>query len=155
MVSTRPKLHALSVLRTDEPLWGESVRERFNQLKRKEVMRPVVPPPPPPRDAPQVRAYWVHTHTARLPERSRSKRWGLLLPPSFRRIFLRLTEQYVHCILFLICQEHIDSCKRRKIRLIESGLRMRRSLVVRASDCQCIRCNGPGFDPSIRRHSGI
>ncbi len=32
---------------------------------------------------------------------------------------------------------------------------MRTSLVVRASDCQCTSCNGPGFDPSIRRHSGI
>ncbi len=32
---------------------------------------------------------------------------------------------------------------------------MRSSLVVRASDCQCTCCNGPGFDPSIRRHSGI
>ncbi len=32
---------------------------------------------------------------------------------------------------------------------------MRSSLVVRASDCQCTSCNGPGFDPSIRRHSGI
>jgi hypothetical protein len=29
------------------------------------------------------------------------------------------------------------------------------SQVVRASDCQCTGCNGPGFDPSIRRHSGI
>jgi hypothetical protein len=35
-----------------------------------------------------------------------------------------------------------------------SLLRMRSSLVVRASDCQCTSCNGPGFDPSIRRHSG-
>jgi hypothetical protein len=34
-------------------------------------------------------------------------------------------------------------------------LRMRSDLVVRASDCQCTSCNGPGFDPSIRRHSGI
>ncbi len=34
-------------------------------------------------------------------------------------------------------------------------LRMRSSLVVRASDCLCTSCNGPGFDPSIRRHSGI
>ncbi len=34
-------------------------------------------------------------------------------------------------------------------------LLMRSSLVVRASDCQCTSCNGPGFDPSIRRHSGI
>ncbi len=33
--------------------------------------------------------------------------------------------------------------------------RMRSSLVVRASDCQCTSCNSPGFDPSIRRHSGI
>ncbi len=33
--------------------------------------------------------------------------------------------------------------------------RMRSSLVVRASDCQCTSCNGPGFGPSIRRHSGI
>jgi hypothetical protein len=32
---------------------------------------------------------------------------------------------------------------------------MRSSLVVRASDCQCTSCNGPGFDPSICRHSGI
>ncbi len=32
---------------------------------------------------------------------------------------------------------------------------MRSSLVVRASDCQCTSCNGPGFDSSIRRHSGI
>jgi hypothetical protein len=27
--------------------------------------------------------------------------------------------------------------------------------VVRASECQCTSCNGPGFDPSIRRHGGI
>jgi hypothetical protein len=33
--------------------------------------------------------------------------------------------------------------------------RMRCSLVVRASECQCTSCNGLGFDPSIRRHSGI
>ncbi len=33
--------------------------------------------------------------------------------------------------------------------------RMRSSLVVRASDCQCTSCNGPGFDPSIPQHSGI
>ncbi len=32
---------------------------------------------------------------------------------------------------------------------------MRSSLVVRASDCQCTSSNGPVFDPSIRRHSGI
>ncbi len=32
---------------------------------------------------------------------------------------------------------------------------MRSSLVVRASDCQYTSCNGPGFDLSIRRHSGI
>jgi len=32
---------------------------------------------------------------------------------------------------------------------------MRSSLLVTASDCQCTGCNGPGFDPSIRRHSGI
>ncbi len=36
-----------------------------------------------------------------------------------------------------------------------SLVRMRSSLVVRASDCQCTSCNGPGFDPSIRQHSGI
>jgi hypothetical protein len=28
-------------------------------------------------------------------------------------------------------------------------------LVVRASDCQCTSCNGPGSDPSIRRHRVI
>jgi hypothetical protein len=32
---------------------------------------------------------------------------------------------------------------------------IRSSLVVRVSDCQCTSCNGPGFDSSIRRHSGI
>ncbi len=37
----------------------------------------------------------------------------------------------------------------------ESDRLMRSSLMVRASDCQCTSCNGPGFDPSIRRHSGI
>ncbi len=41
------------------------------------------------------------------------------------------------------------------MRMRSSLLRMRSSLVVRASDCQCTGCNGPGFDPSIRRHSGI
>ncbi len=33
--------------------------------------------------------------------------------------------------------------------------RMRSSLLVRASDCQCTSYNGPGFDSSIRRHSRI
>ncbi len=32
---------------------------------------------------------------------------------------------------------------------------MKSSLVVRASDCQCTSCNGPGFDPSIHWHRGI
>ncbi len=41
------------------------------------------------------------------------------------------------------------------LRMRSSLLRMRSSLVVRASDCQCTSCNGPGFNPSIRRHSGI
>ena len=40
-------------------------------------------------------------------------------------------------------------------RMRSSLVRMRSSLVVRASDCQCTSCNGPGFDPSIRLHSGI
>ncbi len=40
------------------------------------------------------------------------------------------------------------------VRMRYSLMRMRSSLVVRASDCQCTMCNGPGFDPSIRRHSG-
>ncbi len=35
-----------------------------------------------------------------------------------------------------------------------SLVRMRFSLVVRASDCQCTSWNVPGFDPSIRLHSG-
>ncbi len=30
------------------------------------------------------------------------------------------------------------------------SVRMRSSLVVRASDCQCTSCNGPGFDPSAQ-----
>jgi hypothetical protein len=37
----------------------------------------------------------------------------------------------------------------------EDWIRMRSSLVFRAPDCQCASCIGPGFDPSIRRHSGI
>ncbi len=37
----------------------------------------------------------------------------------------------------------------------QASLWMRSSLMVRAPDCQCTSCNGPGFDPSIRRHSGI
>jgi len=37
----------------------------------------------------------------------------------------------------------------------QAELRMRSSRVVRVSDFQCPSCNGPGFDPSIRRHSGI
>ncbi len=41
------------------------------------------------------------------------------------------------------------------VRMRSSLVRMRSSLVVRASDCQCTSCNGPGFDPSIRQHSGI
>ncbi len=41
------------------------------------------------------------------------------------------------------------------VRMRSSLMRMRSSLVVRASDCQCTSCNGPGFDLSIRRHSGI
>ncbi len=41
------------------------------------------------------------------------------------------------------------------LRMRSSLVRMRSSLVVRASDCQCTSCNGPGFDPSICRHSGI
>jgi hypothetical protein len=41
------------------------------------------------------------------------------------------------------------------LRMRSSLARMRSSLVVRASDCQCTSCNGPGFYPSIRRHSGI
>ncbi len=37
----------------------------------------------------------------------------------------------------------------------EDWIPMRSSLVYRASGCQCTSCIGPGFDPSIRRHSGI
>ncbi len=41
------------------------------------------------------------------------------------------------------------------VRMRSSLERMRSSLVIRASDCQCTSCNGPGFDPSIRLHSVI
>ncbi len=44
---------------------------------------------------------------------------------------------------------------RSSLRMRSSLVRMRSSLVVRASDCQCTSCNGPGVGPSIRRHSGI
>ncbi len=40
-------------------------------------------------------------------------------------------------------------------RMRSSLVRIRSSLVIRASGCQCTSCNGPGFNPSIRRHSGI
>ncbi len=50
---------------------------------------------------------------------------------------------------------YIRGCYWSAKRMRSSLLRMRSSLVVRASDCQCTSCNGPGFDPSIRRHSGI
>jgi hypothetical protein len=49
----------------------------------------------------------------------------------------------------------ISGPKRKDCNRKISVLRMRSSLVVRASDCQCTSCNGPGFDPSIRSHSGI
>jgi hypothetical protein len=42
-----------------------------------------------------------------------------------------------------------------KSELDEVTATMRSSLVVRAYDCQCTSCNGPGFGPSISRHSGI
>ncbi len=41
------------------------------------------------------------------------------------------------------------------VRMRSSLVRMRSSLVASASDWQCTCCNGPGFNPSIRRHSGI
>ncbi len=50
---------------------------------------------------------------------------------------------------FILFYFHVQSTS------LDMWRRMRSSLVVRASDCQCTSCNGPGFDPSIRRHSGI
>ncbi len=56
----------------------------------------------------------------------------------------------------IIYPERLYDVKIKKIRAIANlTLRMRSNLVVRASDCKCTRCNGPGSDPSIRRHSGI
>jgi hypothetical protein len=54
-------------------------------------------------------------------------------------------------------RDHRGGRRRRRAKLckVERYERMRSSLVVRASDCQCTSCNGPGFDPRIRRHSGI
>jgi len=40
-------------------------------------------------------------------------------------------------------------------KLVFLFLRMRSSLEVRAPDCQCTSCNGPGFDPSMLRHSNL
>ncbi len=40
-------------------------------------------------------------------------------------------------------------------RMRSSLVRVRSSLVIRASDCQCTSCNGPGFNPSILQHSVI
>jgi hypothetical protein len=50
---------------------------------------------------------------------------------------------------------HLPRMRSSLARMRSSLVRMRSSLVVRVSDCQCARCNGPGFDPSIRRHSCI
>jgi len=50
-------------------------------------------------------------------------------------------------------QEELILSKSRSFKII--ALRMRSIPVVRASDCQCTSCNGPGFDPSIRWHRGI
>ncbi len=66
----------------------------------------------------------------------------------------RLKSAPSHRILFGVTKFHIY-CRYRPQSTYIISLRMRSSLVVWASDCQCTSCNGPGFDPSIRRHSGI
>ncbi len=38
---------------------------------------------------------------------------------------------------------------------LNNEMQMRSSLMVRATDWHCNCCNGPGFDRSIRRNSGI
>ncbi len=66
--------------------------------------------------------------------------------PNFFHIFCYSSwhSYHVHRLLVKTCYASaMKPCK------------LRSSLVVRASDCQCTSCNGPGFDPSIRRHSGI
>jgi hypothetical protein len=62
-----------------------------------------------------------------------------------------LTKRTKYCAFFSSNEWMRSSLLRMRSRLV----RMRSSLVVRASDWQCTSCNGPGFDPSIRRHSGI
>ncbi len=53
------------------------------------------------------------------------------------------------------CPSQVFPMRSSLLRMRSSLLRMRSSLVVRAFDCQCTSCNGPGFDPNNRRHSGI
>ncbi len=55
-------------------------------------------------------------------------------------------------VKFIRINIHTDDTS---LRMRSSLAWMRSSRVVRASDCQCTSCNGPGFNPSIRRHSGI
>ncbi len=80
-------------------------------------------------------------------------------PTTFRAV---LRDKYQHFDLYfkyktlrILCKKVLnESCEYLYFKGPIST-RMRSSLVVRASDCQCTSCNGPGFDPSIRRHSGI
>ncbi len=68
----------------------------------------------------------------------------------------RLVLWYTHA--YLCAGEYTVHCIRMRsslVRMRSSLARMRSSLVARASDCQCTSCNGPGFDPSMRRRSGI
>ncbi len=61
-----------------------------------------------------------------------------------------------HSWTFLLLRiQSLQCLKVINLTMSSSLRRMRSSLVVRASDCQSTSCNGPGFDPSIRRHSGI
>ncbi len=77
------------------------------------------------------------------------------IPFSFQMLFFCNARRILHSAQFIQIIKISPHQYSSLLRMRSSILRMRSSLVVRASDCQCTSCNGPGFDPSIRRHSGI
>jgi hypothetical protein len=58
---------------------------------------------------------------------------------------------YSQCIYLTVKNENPSPAQ---VMTTQSVVEMDR-LVVSSSDCPCNRCNSPGFNPSILRHSGV
>jgi hypothetical protein len=70
------------------------------------------------------------------------------------RVWMRCSRVWVRCSgVWMRCSQVWMRCSQVWIRC--SRVWMRCTRVARASDSQCRSRNGPGFDPSILRHSGI